>query len=326
MDRREFIVSMAGDLLAAPPAAEAQRAEKMWRVGWLALGSAASAAPYMDGFRVALRELRWVEGRTFVLDIALGEGRADRLPALVAQLLAHKVDVIIAGGGNATVVAAKAATKTVPIVMTNGIDAVESGFVQSLAHPGGNITGLSVPTDVGYKVIELLRELNPSLSRIVVFVRNTYPMARRLTGKAGVLARFRVILNHVEVSEPADLPGALTAARTLRADAMIVGPDAFFLREGERMIEFAKSARLPAVYFYPEMVEAGGFMCYSPGRVEVWRTAAGYVDQIAKGIKPADLPVQQPSKFDLTINLKTAKALGLTIPPSLLQRADQVIE
>jgi putative ABC transport system substrate-binding protein len=280
----------------------------------------------MDGFRVALRELRWVEGRTFVLDIALGEGRADRLPALVAQLLAHKVDVIIAGGGNATVVAAKAATKTVPIVMTNGIDAVESGFVQSLAHPGGNITGLSVPTDVGYKVIELLRELNPSLSRIVVFVRNTYPMARRLTGKAGVLARFRVILNHVEVSEPADLPGALTAARMLRADAMIVGPDAFFLREGERMIEFAKSARLPAVYFCPEMVEAGGFMCYSPGRVEVWRTAAGYVDQIAKGIKPADLPVQQPSKFDLTINLKTAKALGLTIPPSLLQRADQVIE
>jgi putative ABC transport system substrate-binding protein len=151
-------------------------------------------------------------------------------------------------------------------------------------------------------------------------------MARRLTGKAGVLARFRVILNHVEVSEPADLPGALTAARALHADAMIVGPDAFFLREGERMMEFAKSARLPAVYFYPEMVEAGGFMCYSVSRVEVWRTAARYVDQIAKGIKPADLPVQQPSKLDLAINLKTAKALGLTIPSSLLQRADEVIE
>jgi len=280
----------------------------------------------MDAFRVALRELRWVEGRTFFLEIALAEGRADRLPALVTQLLDHKVDVIIAGGGNATVAAAKAATKTIPIVMTNSIDAVESGFVQSLGHPGGNITGVSVPTGVGYKVIELLRDLNPSMSRIVVFVRNTYPTAQRLTGKAGVLARFRVILNHVEVGEPADLPSAFAAARALRADAMIVGPDALFLREGERMIEFARSARLPAVYFYPEMVEAGGLMSYSISRVEVWRTAAHYVDQIAKGTKPADLPVQQPSKLDLVINLKTAKALGLTIPPLLLQRADQVIE
>ena len=312
-------------LAIASLSAEAQ-ATKTWRIGWLALGSAASAAPFMDAFRVALRELGWVEGRTFVLDMALAEGRADRLPALAAQLLDHKVDVIIAGAGNAAVVAAKAATNTVPIVMTGSIDAVENGFVQSLAHPGGNITGLSVPTEVGYKVIELLRELNPSLSRIVVFVRNTYPTARRLTGKAGALARFRVILTHVEVSEPADLPRAFAAARALRADAMIVGPDALFLREGERMIEFAKSARLPSVYFAPEMVEAGGFMCYSVGRVEVWRTAARYVHQIAKGIKPADLPVQQPSKLELVLNMKTAKSLGLTVPPSLLLRAERVIE
>jgi putative ABC transport system substrate-binding protein len=312
-------------VFAAPPSAEAQPT-KNWRIGILALGSAASAAPFMDAFRVALRELGWVEGRTFVLDMALAEGRADRLPALAAQLLEHKVDVIIAGGGNATVVAAKAATKTVPIVMTGSIDAVENGFVQSLAHPGGNITGLSVPTDVGYKTIELLRELNPSLSRIVVFVRNTYPTARRLTGKAGALARFRVILNHVEVSEPADLPRAFAEARALHAGAMIVGPDALFVGGGERMIEFANSARLPSAYFYPEMVEAGGLMCYSIGRVEVWRTAARYVDQMARGIKAADLPVQQPAKLELVINMKTAKSIGVTVPPSVLLRAERVIE
>ena len=312
-------------LLVAPLSAEAPPT-KSWRIGILALGSAVSAAPFMDAFRVALRELGWVEGRTFVLDMALAEGHVDRLPALAVQLLDHKVDVIIAGGGNQTVLAAQAATKTVPIVMTASIDAVESGLVQSLAHPGGNITGLSVPMDVGYKVIELLRELNPSLSRIVVFVRNTYPTARRLTGKVGVLARFRIIIDHVEVSEPADLPRAFAAARALRAGAMIVGVDGLFLREGERMIEFAKSARLPSVFFYPEMVEAGGFMCYSTARVEVWRTAARYVDQIAKGIKPADLPVQQSSKLELVINMKTAKALGLTIPPLVILQAERVIE
>jgi len=311
--------------LAAPLGAEVQ-ATKSWRIGILALGSAASAAPFMDAFRMALRELGWVEGRTFVLDMALAEGRADRLPALVAQLLDHKVDVIITGGGNAPVVAAKAATKTVPIVMTGSIDAVESELVRSLAHPGGNITGVSVPTDVGYKVIELLHELNPSLSRIVVFVRNTYPTARRLTTKAAVLARFRIILDHVDVSEPADLPRAFAAARALHAGAMIVGPDALFLREGDRVIEFANSARLPSVYFYPEMVEAGGLMCYSIGRAEVWRTAARYVDQIAKGTKAADLPVQQPSKLELVINMKTARSIGVTLPASLLLRADKVIQ
>jgi ABC-type uncharacterized transport system substrate-binding protein len=320
-----LVVLLTLCVFAVPPSTEAQ-STKTWRIGILGLGSAASAAPFLDALRVALRERGWVEGRTFVLDMVQAEGRADRLPALAAQLLDHKVDVIIASGGNAAVIAAKAATKTVPIVMSVSIDAVENRFVQSLAHPGGNITGLSVPTDVGYKVIELLRELSPSLSRIVVFVRNTYPTARRLTGKAGALARFRVILNHVEVSEPADLPRAFAEARALHAGAMIVGPDALFLAEGERMIEFARSARLPSVYFYSEMVEAGGFMCYTVGRVEAARTVARYVDQIARGIKPADLPVQQPTKLELVINMKTAKNIGVTVPPSVLLRAERVIE
>ena len=324
MNRRDNLVALLV-LGTAPLTSFAQPAATPRRIGWLTPTSLEQDKSIIDAFRAKLKELGRIEGRDYEIAIREYGGRPDRLPALVQEILSLRPAVIVTAG-SAPIAAFQKATRSIPIVFGTAADVVEQGFVASLAHPGGNITGVSVPTDVGYKVIELLHELNPSLSRIVVFVRNTYPTARRLTTKAAVLARFRIILDHVDVSEPADLPRAFAAARALHAGAMIVGPDALFLREGDRVIEFANSARLPSVYFYPEMVEAGGLMCYSIGRAEVWRTAARYVDQIAKGTKAADLPVQQPSKLELVINMKTARSIGVTLPASLLLRADKVIQ
>jgi putative ABC transport system substrate-binding protein len=323
---KSFATALVAALLIVALTSSAPAADKLWRLGVLAVGSAETIAPFMDAFRVALRELGYVEGKTFVLEIRSAEGRTERLPALAAELVRQKVDLIVTAGGNTPTLTAKQATSTIPIVMTSSVDAVDAGIVRSLPRPGGNITGLSVPKDVGYKVVELLRELNPSLSRVTVLVRASFPQSSRIFSQGSALARFRIILNYAEVNAPEDLARALAAVQHARPDAMIVGADGLFLQERERILEFARSTRLPAVYFYPEVVEAGGLMSYSIGRREAWRTAARYVDQIAKGLKPADLPVQQPSKLELTINLKTAKSIGVTVPPSLLLRAERVIE
>ena len=277
--------------------------------------------------RSSLRELGYVEGRTIIIEYRSAEGRAERLPALAAELVERKVDVIVAGGGNVSTLAARNATTTIPIVMAGSLSAVESGLVASLARPGGNITGLTVPRELGAKQLELLRELVPSLSRLVVFLRrDPASAARRAQSKATVLEFLRVTLEYVDVEEPEDLAQAFVTARASRPHAMIVGPDPLFFERRNQLLDFARAARLPAMYPFRDFVDAGGLMSYSLSAVEASHSAARYVDRILKGAKPADLPVEEPTKFELVINLKTARSLGLTIPPSLLLRADQVID
>jgi putative ABC transport system substrate-binding protein len=237
------------------------------------------------------------------------------------------VDVIVTGGGNVSSLAARKATTTIPIVMVGSVGAVESGLVDSLARPGGNVTGLTVPRELGLKQLELLRELIPSVSRVVILTRSSSRTAsQRAETKAMALQFLGVALEFVEVEEPEDLARAFVTARASRPNAMIVGPDPLFFNQRYQILEFARTARLPAIYPFRNFVDAGGLISYSLSSLEVSRVVARYVDKILKGAKPADLPVEQPTKFELVINLKTAKALGLTIPQSLLLRADQVIE
>jgi putative ABC transport system substrate-binding protein len=255
------------------------------------------------------------------------EGRAERLSALAAELVERRVDVIVTGGGNVSVLAARKATTTIPIVMAASVSAVESGLVDSLARPGGNVTGLTVPRQLGMKQLELLRELVPSLARVVIFVRRNLASApERAQAKAAILEFLRVTVDFVDVEEPEDLARAFATARASRPNAMIVGPDPLFFQRREQVLDFVRATRLPAMYPFRDFVDAGGLMSYSLSSLEVSRGVARYVDRIFKGAKPGDLPVEEPTKFELVINLKTARGLGLTIPPSLLLRADHVID
>ena len=314
-------------LLAAPPAADAQPAGKTWRIGLLNLSSPSTTAPGLDALRAVLREAGYVEGRSFTIEERSAEGRAERLPELAAQLVARKVDVIVTGGGNVSALAARKATGTIPIVMSASAGAVEAGLVESLARPGGNVTGLSVPRELGAKQLELLRELNPQLSRVVILLRGDFTSEeRRAQSRARALELLRLTIDYVDVREPEDLPRAFAAVRALRPGAMIVGPDALFLHEQDRIIGFARTTRLPAIYPFRVFVDAGGLMSYSISSAEAYRGAGRYLDRIFKGAKPADLPVEQPTRLELVINRKTAQSIGLTIPPALLLRADDVIE
>jgi putative ABC transport system substrate-binding protein len=289
--------------------------------------SSASGAAAIETFRSSLRDLGYVEGRTIIIEYRSAEGRAERLPALAAELVERKVDVIVTGGGNVSTLAARKATTTIPIVMAGSVSAVESGLVASLARPGGNVTGLTVPRELGAKQLELLRELVPSLSRVVIFLRSNLASAeQRAQSKAAALEFLRVTLEYIDAQEPEDLVQAFATARAARPHAMIVGPDPLFFERRTQVLEFARTARLPAMYPFRDFVDAGGLMSYSLSFLEASRGAARYVDRILKGAKPADLPVEEPTKFELVINLKTARSLGLTVPPSLLLRADQVIE
>jgi putative ABC transport system substrate-binding protein len=327
MYRDAFALALV--LFAAPLAAEAQPAGKTPRIGLLFLSSPSSGAGAsgIEAFRSSLRDLGYVEGRTIAIEYRSAEGRAERLPGLAAQLVERKVDIIVTGGGNVSTLAARKATTTIPIVMSGSLSAVESGLVDSLARPGGNVTGLTVPRELGEKQLELLRELVPSLSRVVVLIRSNLATApQRAQGKALALEFFRVAIEYLEVDEPEDLARAFGTARTWRPNAMIVGPDPLFFHQRDQILEFARMARLPIMYPFRDFVDAGGLISYSLNAMEAYRGVARYVDKILKGAKPADLPVEQPTKFELVINVKTAKALGVTIPPSLLLRADQVIE
>jgi len=237
------------------------------------------------------------------------------------------VDVIVTGGGNVSTLAARKATTTIPIVMTGSWRAVEAGLVDSLARPGGNITGLTVPRELGLKQIELLREVVPSASRMVIFSRKSLDTAaQRAHGKALIQEFLRVTVDILDVEEPEDLPRAFGTARAFRPHAMIVGPDPLFFERRDQLLAFARTVRLPAIYPFRDFVDAGGLMSYSLSSLETVRRTARLVDKILKGAKPADLPVEEPTTYELVINLKTAKALGLAMPPSLLLRADHVIE
>jgi putative ABC transport system substrate-binding protein len=331
MDRRMFLGVAASGLLAAPlSTAAAQPREKVPRVGYLSPGSPSDPVRLrrFEAFRQALRELGYVEGQSIVLEPRWAEGQYARYPALVADLVRLKAAVIVVVGGTATK-AAKEVTRTVPIVMSLVIDPVGSGLIPSLAHPGGNVTGTSImaPDLVG-KQLELLKEVVPKISRVAVLWNPDNPGGIPQLRQAEAAARaLGVRLQNVEARSPHELDSAFTAMTRERAGALVILNDAILgVNLSKQIAELAAKSRLPAVHGEPEYAQAGGLMVYGANRLDLERRAATFVDKILKGAKPGDLPVEQPSKFDLIINLKTAKALGLTIPPSLLQRADQVIE
>jgi putative ABC transport system substrate-binding protein len=327
--RREFIGMLAGGLLAAPRASEAQQAAKVPRIGNLG-DSRSGSAHLLEAFLQGLRDLGYVEGRNFVFENRDSEGKPERFPALAAELVGLNVDVILAGSTPAAL-AAKQATGTVPIVFAATPDPVGSGLVTSLARPGGNVTGLSLfaPELVG-KRLELLKQVAPGVTRVAVLWQPGGQVERTekdLLRAAEAAARaLGIQLQFVEARGPADIDRAFADMTKARARALTVLGTNMFFRERRRLVDLAAKNRLPAVYSLKEYVDAGGLMVYGPNTADSFRRAATYVDKILKGAKPAELPVEQPTKFELVINLKTAKALGLTIPPSLLQRADEVIQ
>ena len=327
IDRRAFIGTVAGALLAAPLAAEAQQATKVPRIGYLGLNLATS--PHLaEAFRQGLRDLGYVEGRNAVIEYREAEGTFERLPALAAELVSLKVDLIVAGAYQATL-AAKNATKTIPIIMVAVADPVRIGLIASLVRPGGNITGLTLlaGTEIVGKHLELLKEAVPNLSRVAVLSNPANPMHVIRLREVEVAGRsLRVQLQILKAQGPEEFASAFAAMTRERAGALYVVGDPMFVSHRRRLAELAAKSRLPAVYELKDHAEAGGLMVYGPSTLDMYRRAATYVDKILKGAKPGDLPIEQPTKFELVINLKTAKALGLTIPPSLLQRADQVIE
>jgi putative ABC transport system substrate-binding protein len=320
---------MAGGLLAAPCSAEAQQAAaKVPRIGFLALNPGAN--PHLrEAFLQGLRDLGYVEGRNVVIEYRSAEGKLERLRALAAELVALKVAVIVTGGGTPTALAAKEATRTLPIVFTSATDPVTDGLVTSLAHPGGNVTGLSnlAPELVG-KCLEQLKEAVPQVSLVAVLWQPGAVGGRTdMLKPAEVAARaLGVRVQFVEARGPADFDRAFSDMTRARAGALAVLGSAIFNSERRRLVDLAAKHRLPTVYTSRDFVDAGGLMTYGVNLADLFRRAAAYVDKTLKGTKPGDLPVEQPTKFELMINLKTAKALGLTIPPSLLQRADEVIE
>jgi putative ABC transport system substrate-binding protein len=329
MDRRGFLTALAGTF-AGPLAAEGQQAAKVYHIGFLTTSppTAPGFARNLEAFRQALAERGWVEGRNILIEYRSAEGKVERLQNLAAELARLQLDLIVSTSTPATS-AIKQATSTIPVVMTYIADPVGAGIVASLARPGGNITGVSSgyrPETMG-KLLELLKEIVPKLSRVAVLrspgpSSQTLPLGAVQTG-AEVLG---VELQLLEVQSPNGFEAAFATMKKQRVDGLIVWQGPFFLTHARHIVDLAAKNRLPAVYALREFVEVGGLMGYAVDPPEMLRRTAGYVDRILRGAKPADLPIEDPTKYEVIINLKTAKVLGLTIPPSLLLRADQVIE
>jgi putative ABC transport system substrate-binding protein len=307
--------------------ADAQQPGKVPRIGFLSTVSPSTLSSRVDSFRQGLRELGYVEGKNIVIEWRYGDGKLDRLPALAAELVRLKVDVIVTAAPPVTR-AAKQATVTIPIVMAFDDDPVGSGFVASLNRPGGNITGLSTQSpEISGKQLEFLREIVPELSRVGVLGDVTRPGVPQALREINVVAdAFRVQVQYLEVRGPKDIETAFRAATKERADALIVLGSPVLRSQQKQVVDLAVKSRLPATYNVPEFVEDGGLMTYGVNINDLYRRAATYVDKILKGAKPADLPVEQPTKFEFIINLKAAKQIGLTIPQSVLYRADKVIK
>jgi ABC-type uncharacterized transport system substrate-binding protein len=328
MKRRAFISLLGGAAAAWPLAARAQQpAAKVPRIGFLGNSTADLEANLVGPFRDGLRALGYEEGRNIVIEYRWAEGEYERFPALIAELVASNVDVIVTAGTPASL-AVKKATTTIPLVMVAVGDPVATGLVASLARPGGNITGLtSISSEMEGKRLELLREVVPKVSHIAVLWNAASPIQVIEEGEvraaAGVLG-IKMLSLGVRTREEID--DALATIIRERPDALLVLADRLFLHHRTRIIDFAAQERLPGVHAYRELIEAGGLMSYGPSYADMHRRAAAYVDKILKGAKPADLPVERPVKFELVVNLKAAKALGLTIPPSVIFRADEVIE
>ena len=331
MNRREAIMALAA-LGFVPHVAKAQQETRLARIGYLASNLAGSGpAHLLEAFRQGLRDLGYVEGRNVVIEYRDAEGKLERLLALAAELVALKVDVIVAPG-TPQALAAKQATRTLPVVFAVAGDPVGSGLVTSLARPGGNVTGLSsVTADLVGKCLEQLTQAVPGVSRVAVLWQpgGFGERAEKDMQKAAEVAgrTLGVRLQFVEARRPADIDKAFTDMTEARAGApTVLGGGTMLLAERRRLVDLAAKNRLPAVHPWRDFVDAGGLMSYGASFPDLYRRAATYVDKILKGAKPADLPVEQPTKFELVINLKTAKALGLTLPQSLLVRADEVIK
>jgi putative ABC transport system substrate-binding protein len=328
VDRRRFLLTALAGALAAPLAVEAQQGT-VPRVGWLSLFSGSDPQDRSVAlFRQTLRDLGHVEGQSVAIEYRWAEGQSERLLDLATELVRLKVGVIVAQGGVPPAQAAQRATKAIPIVFTGPVDPVATGLVASLARPGGNITGPTLMSDqlVG-KGLELLREVVPNVTRVAVLWNPTNPgNTHQLREAEAAAAASGVRLLPAEARAPAEIERAFAAMAREGAGALLVLMDVLLYDRRERITALAAKNRLPAVYPYSVFPEAGGLMSYAASRAYLYRQTAVYVDKILKGAKPAELPVEQPTKLELIINLKTAKALGFTIPPSLLLRADQVIE
>jgi len=314
-------------LLVVPFTVEAQAPAKVPRIGFLSARPPTDNPYFLESFRQGLRELGYVEGQNIAIEYRFAEGRPERLPALAAELVRLKVDVIVAGGPPAPA-AAKQATSTIPIVFAVAADPVVVGLVASLARPGGNITGLaSISGEIVGKQLELLKEVAPKVSRVAVLQNpsnDSHPHTlRQAEGAARALG---VQLHIVEARTPPEIDAAFAAMRSQRAGGVLVLRDPLFLTQRTQIAARAAKSRLPAVYGFREEAEAGGLMAYGANVPHMYRRAATYVDKILKGAKPADLPVEQPTKFELVINLKTAQTLGITVPPNIRSLASEVIE
>jgi putative tryptophan/tyrosine transport system substrate-binding protein len=325
---KKIIVSILAALIpASVQLAEAQQPKKVPRIGFLAAVSHSANSVRFEAFRNALRELGYVEGKNIVIEWRYADGKPDRLPALAAELVHLKVNVIVTGGSTATR-PAKEATNTIPIVMAQDTDPVGNGFVASLGRPGGNITGLAtLAPELSGKQLELMKEIVPTLSRVAVLGTSTRSgNAQSLKETELAAGAFGVKLQYLDILSHKDIETAFQAASKGRADAVLVLTSPFATSQRKQIIDLAVKNRLPAIYDRAEFVEDGGLMTYSVSSTDLFRRAATYVDKILKGRKPANLPVEQPTKFELVINLKTAKQIGLTIPPNVLARADKVIK
>jgi putative tryptophan/tyrosine transport system substrate-binding protein len=326
MDRRTFVSTAGGALLVKAFPANAQSSAKLPRIGVLFPGAPTTATPFVEAFSLGLREHGYVEGQNIVVERRYGEGRVERIAEVAAELVRLKVDVIVTTSDDA-IAAVKRQTQTIPIVMTASTDPVGTGFVASLARPGGNITGLSTMAPLlGAKRLELLKEAVPGLSRVAIMwdpdVRGALLEYKETEEAAHSL---RLQLQSVEVSRADDFDRAFSALTTGRAEALTVVTSALTLDNRGQIASLALRNRLPSIFGQIASAQAGGLMAYGSSAVERMRRAAAYVDKILKGAKPGDLPIQQPKEFVLVVNAKTAKALGLTLPPSLLRRADEVI-
>ena len=326
--QRRYFLTAAGALVAASLTAEAQAPAKIARIGFIDPGLPDTSL--FEAFRQGLRDLGYVEGRNILIEFRTAQGKPERFPPLAAELVALKVDVIVTVS-NTTALAAKQATRTVPIVFTAVANPVAAGIVTSLARPGGNLTGLaSLGSELVGKRLELVKQAVPGVSRVaVLWLPGALGERTEKDMRTGADVAARALglrLQFVEARGPADFDRAFSDMTSARADALTLLPSNMFLREHKRLVELAAKNALPGVYSSREFVDAGGLMSYGANQVDLHRTAATYVDKILKGAKPGDLPVEQSSKFELVINLKTANALGLTLTPSLLQRADEVIQ
>ena len=320
-------IVVAAVMLTVAMVANAQQPTKVPRIGYLSSDSPSTIAVRIEAFRQGLRELGNVEGKDIVIEWRFAKGKADRLPGLAAELVGLKVEVIVTSGPAATR-AAKESTVTIPIVTAQDPDPVGNGLVASLARPGGNITGLStLAPEINGKRLELLKEIVPRLSRVAVLASSTTPGNAQQLKETELAARaLGVQLQFLNVRGAKDIEPAFRGASKERADAILVLQSPVFVNERTQLTELAVKSRLPAIYDRREFVDDGGLICYGTNFTDLSHRAATYVDKILKGAKPADLPVEQPTKFELVINLKAAKRIGLTIPPNVLARADKVIK